>query len=335
MKLIHKAYQTIVSTQDVIKEFSHEIEPDTLLLCTAEEQTKGRGTKNRRWVSPPEVNIYATYGFLFPSWLINDLPLIPQVAAYSVFLTLQELKFNNISVKWVNDVLLDNKKICGILSESTQAKSQDGYIVYLGIGLNVNMDKSVCDSLDQPVTSLKASTGRSYDKNEILSCLNKHLDRNISLLKSSGFQDFYRKISDVMAFKHERIFFDTENASCQPRAFYAKVIGIDARGALILEPELSAKQLDSIRVMMGLKTESLGSKQLYCITGRILRGKEIIDYQDSMRVSKSDQPTKACHAHKWKIMGGTAALLATYGLYCYFSGSRPSSTAQLPPHPSL
>ncbi len=320
LKLIHKVYQTIDSTQDEIKKLAHEITQDTYLLCTAEEQTKGRGTKSRRWLSPPFVNIYATYGFLFQSPQLSDLTLIPQVAAYSVLLTLQELYLDNVSVKWVNDVLLDNKKICGILSEATQHQSQNGYIVYLGIGLNVNMEKNLCDSLEQPVTSLKAHTGITYDKNSVLSILNKHLMNNMAMLMEHGFQDFYRKISSVMAFKNERIFFDTEDEQCSSRTFYAKAIGIAENGALILEPELPTNELNKIRGVMPLpsNTSTTSSNQIQVITGRILRGNEITSTLVSSKETQRQAPTPSksiYQANKWKIAGGAAALLATYGLY--------------------
>lgn len=270
MKLIHKVYDVVDSTQDISKKLSNEIKEDTFLLCTAEEQKNGRGTKSRLWLSPPKVNIYATYGFWLPLSRARLLPLIPQVAAYSVFSTLKSLQLDEVTIKWVNDVLLENKKVCGLLSEAFAQPSRQGFFVSVGVGLNVNMDKALCNSLDQPLTSLKASTGIEYDKEKVLSILTGYMMSNISLLTEQGFRDFYPKISQVLAFKKELIFFDTENPRCFPSAFYAKVIGINPSGALILEPELDSCSLANLRKVLNSTTSCENPRQLTVITGRIL-----------------------------------------------------------------
>ncbi len=265
MKIIHKQFDTITSTQDEIKKYTSEITEETCLLCTANEQTHARGTKNRTWLAPAHTNLYATYGFLFPRAKLHDLLLIPQLAAYCVVRTLQALDISDISIKWVNDVLVHHKKICGILSETNQSGAHaEHFIVYLGIGLNINMSKTRCDSLDQPVTSLKASTGREYHIPHVLNLLNSHITSIFSAFIHDDVKNFHAEISNMLAFKNKIILFDTENSHNEPSVFPAKIIGINTTGAIILEPQVSLIQ-DKLSIAK--------HSYLTFLTGRILKSK--------------------------------------------------------------
>lgn len=263
MKLIHKKFDTIASTQDEIKKYTDEITEDTFLLCTANTQTNARGTKKRTWLAPSNTNLYATYGFLFPRAQSKSLLLIPQLAAYCVVRTLKALHISDISIKWVNDVFVNHKKICGILSETHQSSTHtQHFIVYLGIGLNINMSDSLCNSLEQPVTSLKASTGHEYDIAHVLILLNQNIMNIFSSFMHEGFKNFHTEISNMLAFKNETILFDTENKHYTPSIFSAKVIGINTEGAIILEPTI---QLTRGTLSIAKHTH------LTFLTGRILR----------------------------------------------------------------
>jgi BirA family biotin operon repressor/biotin-[acetyl-CoA-carboxylase] ligase len=203
-KLIREHVNLIGSTQDRAKEKAVELTDENWLLFTADEQTKGRGTHGRRWASPPDVNIYGTFVFRLPKEKERLLLNIPQITTYSVLLTLEHFGFEP-RLRWVNDVLLNKKKMCGVLCETAIGSDLNYTPVLLGIGLNVNMPEEICANLDQPVTSLMVERGQPFDKDEVLGVLQQHLKTNIDLLIKHGFSLFVNDISQKMEFIGESI----------------------------------------------------------------------------------------------------------------------------------
>ncbi len=127
--------------------------PDGSMIA-ALRQSAGRGSKGRQWISPPDVNIYASMvlkGFDFT---------VPQAAWIGSLAVLEVLRTHaprlDFRVKWPNDVLCGKKKIAGILCESRYGRS--GGIV-IGAGVNINMDPASLREIGRPATSLYAETG--------------------------------------------------------------------------------------------------------------------------------------------------------------------------------
>lgn len=122
-------------------------------VVAARLQTRGRGRHNRSWLSSTGQNL--TFSLLLRGdHELRHLPSASMAAAIAVA-ELLEAEGVRPALKWPNDVLVDGKKICGILSETTG----DGLII--GIGLNVNMQDT--GHIDQPATSLLIETGRFHD----------------------------------------------------------------------------------------------------------------------------------------------------------------------------
>lgn len=129
------------------------------LCVVARQQTAGRGRQGRTWTSPTDAGLYLSV-VLRPTFEVKDVPLITLAAAVAVFDTLAELGATP-DIKWPNDVLINDKKVCGILAET--AETDQGFAVILGIGINVTSDSyppelagtatSVEDELGRPVTS--------------------------------------------------------------------------------------------------------------------------------------------------------------------------------------
>ncbi len=107
------------------------------LTVIAEEQTAGRGRFMRRFYSPTGTGLYMSV-VLRPTVELTDIPLITVAAAAAVAESIEELTDRKTQIKWVNDVLLDGKKVCGILTESVLSP-ETGKAAYavLGIGVNV------------------------------------------------------------------------------------------------------------------------------------------------------------------------------------------------------
>ncbi len=186
--MIREHFESLPSTQEYAKTKVAHLTTDDWWVFTADEQTQGRATKERVWQSPPNVNLYATFLFRMPKHKSQLLFHMPQVATYSVLLTLVQFGFQP-RIKWINDVLLNQKKVCGVLCESIVGADPHHIPVLLGVGLNVNMTAEFCAQIEQPVTSLFVESGQMFDKEEILPVLQQHLKAQISLLIEHGFYD--------------------------------------------------------------------------------------------------------------------------------------------------
>lgn len=126
--------QTVTSTNAVLKEKADGLREGTVLI--ASEQTAGRGRFKRKFYSPAGNGIYMSI-FLRPSLSAADSVLITTAAAAAVSLAAEELSGRKTEIKWVNDVLINGKKICGILTEAA-LDIESGKLDYavLGVGLN-------------------------------------------------------------------------------------------------------------------------------------------------------------------------------------------------------
>jgi BirA family biotin operon repressor/biotin-[acetyl-CoA-carboxylase] ligase len=140
-----------------------------MTCIVANEQTAGRGTFKKRWVSPPGVNIYATFHFQLP----RDDPRIPTLAILMAKSLATVLTKEGLSpvIKWPNDLLLNGKKLSGVLCETEF--HEDVVELFLGVGINVNLERQETEQIDQPATSLLIETGRNWDREELLEKLQR------------------------------------------------------------------------------------------------------------------------------------------------------------------
>jgi BirA family biotin operon repressor/biotin-[acetyl-CoA-carboxylase] ligase len=148
MKIQYIQLDTIDSTNNWVK--AHLSELSSLTCVTAVEQTAGRGRFKREWVSPRGQNIYATLFLTVPlgtGYLCN----LGQLMAFACAKTLRGIGFS-AEIKWPNDVLIQGKKIAGVLTETVTQKEAIGVVI--GIGMNINMPEEALQAIDQPATSL-------------------------------------------------------------------------------------------------------------------------------------------------------------------------------------
>ncbi len=199
MILQHLHFDNIPSTQLYARENFQTLRPDRWVLYTASSQSCGFGQQGRKWVSSCSgVNIYATYSFLIDQRNAPKLLYIPQVVCLQVVKMLDQVGIK-ASIKWINDVLIGQKKICGVLCESfTSAYSAGGKkytAVLLGIGVNVNATADMLSDVTQPSTSMFLETGRVFDLAYLQSRLSNLLICSISQLLESGFVSFLHDIN--------------------------------------------------------------------------------------------------------------------------------------------
>jgi BirA family biotin operon repressor/biotin-[acetyl-CoA-carboxylase] ligase len=195
-------FDTIDSTNTWTKKNAEGLDPDQLTCVTALEQTAGRGRFFRKWLSPKgQNNIYATLYFCLPKsfpYLIN----LGQILSLSCIAVLNKKGFQP-QIKWPNDILLDGKKVAGILCETVSFEDRMG--VVLGIGINVNMPQEMLETIDQPATSLAQLSGRTWTLEQILEPVLKQFLDDLETLEAKGFEPFRSNYDQLLAFKGEPI----------------------------------------------------------------------------------------------------------------------------------
>lgn len=171
MKQTVLTFETIDSTNT--EALKHARLGATEGLCiVAREQTAGRGRYGRDWVSAKDSGLYVSF-VLRPKIELRYFPLITLMTGIAVHDMLAELGIKP-DIKWVNDVHIDGKKICGILAETTE--TSDGVAVVVGIGINLNSD-SFPPYLSASSTSIVAETGKSLARDDLIRSLSGYLDQ--------------------------------------------------------------------------------------------------------------------------------------------------------------
>ena len=157
--------EEVDSTNSVLINKANKFNTDGTVIL-AEKQSKGRGRKERVWYSAKEQNL--TFSILLTSkkLLSKNLNLLNFAASLSVALSIEKLYQLKSELKWPNDVLINGKKICGILLESTSQGTKIDRLV-IGIGLNVNQTLFQGNFNAEP-TSIKLETDGININREIL-----------------------------------------------------------------------------------------------------------------------------------------------------------------------
>lgn len=152
------------------------------LAIVADEQTAGRGRLQRAWSSPKGAGLYFSI-LLRPTIPISDWPLITFMAALAVGDALNEAAGVVTDIKWPNDLLSGERKICGILAEALETPV--GRAVVVGIGINLT-EKAFPEELKLQATSVSEVTGQQPERETILAALLRALSRWYSLLNERG-----------------------------------------------------------------------------------------------------------------------------------------------------
>jgi len=235
----------------VAEEANLSFHSGTVILADKMVQSKGRF--RRHWHAP-RGGLWLTVA-LVNTLLPESNLLVPMAAGVACCEVLRHYKIG-AHIKWVNDVLADNKKISGILTESfTGSRSGEEYVL-LGIGINVNNDVFPAE-LSETATSMKASLNRDVSLSEIAARLlvklrwnigllyleeARHLDENGGIGRSDDtltgegpadkhlLLESYKNLTDIF---NRRVLFGF-NIQEAPQ-FEAKVVGLDNSGGLVLE----------------------------------------------------------------------------------------------------
>ena len=181
-KTIH--FKTIDSTNTYGLKHFESLEDKTVVI--ADEQTKGRGRFDRVWVSKNYDNIYLS--FILKPEKKDYITNLTQYLSVATAKTIESYGVN-AHIKYPNDVLVNGKKICGILCEGSLKKNILQGIV-LGIGINLNMPKEIIDAIDRPAISLNSILNSKIDKQVFLNKLLDEFFKNYQKAIDEGFSFF-------------------------------------------------------------------------------------------------------------------------------------------------
>lgn len=165
-------YFRLGSTNSAAMQAAAEGEPEGAVFL-AEHQTAGRGRGGHSWESPQSAGIYCSI-VLRPALAPGDTLLLSLVAGIAVAQAIEQATGLHPDLRWPNDVLLDGRKVCGILTEMNAEPTRVRYVV-VGIGINVNQAEFPAE-LSAMATSLRLESGREWWRVELAAALLKSLD---------------------------------------------------------------------------------------------------------------------------------------------------------------
>lgn len=206
--LVH--FKEIDSTNNYLKN-SYQL-LDDFTFAVADYQSHGKGRNDRVWQSNSGENLM--FSFLIKNQdLIKQAEMLSIATAVEVASLAEKYNIDKVSIKWPNDVLVGDKKVCGILLEG----QVPDYLV-VGVGLNVNQ-KEFPDGLRRPATSLAVETKQDIDIEELKNRLFSNIVNNLSNLKIDEYLDYFRK-HNFLQNKRVRVVINNQT-------FIGEVIGID------------------------------------------------------------------------------------------------------------
>lgn len=211
-------------------------------MIIAKKQTKGRGRLGRKWSSPMG-------GIWMSSILYTKLPLlkiqsITLLTAIAVSKAIEEICMGiTLKIKWPNDILLNNKKLCGILVESASDIDEVKYIIS-GIGINANVDMIMMpDEIKQTAASLKSS-GFNINRAELAAKINDNLIDIMNEFNENGEIDgMYDYYSSHLAWMGEII--DIKGSYSSEIVDTGRIMGINEKGELEIENDGIIKSITS------------------------------------------------------------------------------------------
>ncbi|MGB8216921.1 MAG: biotin--[acetyl-CoA-carboxylase] ligase [Candidatus Methanoperedens sp.] len=215
------------STNIIAREMAGSVEEGTVVI--AESQTGGRGRLGRKWLSP-EGGIWLSI-ILKPGIQPLYAPRITLMAGVSAAKTIRSLGIP-AKIKWPNDILINGKKVCGILTEIEAEIDMIEYCV-VGIGIDANVDtESFPEEIRDSSTSLKKELGREINRVDFVQKLLSEFDALYLKFRKDEFPSILDEWRNMSATIGEWVKITT-----QSRTIYGEAIGVDNEGALILETD--------------------------------------------------------------------------------------------------
>ena len=203
-------FDEIDSTNNYLKN-SYQL-LDNFTFVSADYQSKGKGRNDRVWESLKDLNLMFSILIKDPK-LLNESKALSLMTAVEIAKLLESYQINNVSIKWPNDVLVNDKKICGILLEG----QLPNYLV-IGVGLNVNQ-KEFPSNLRRPATSISNELNKDLDLEVIKETLFPSIINNFNKLNKDEYLSYFKQ--------HNYLLNKRVKVNINQQLFIGEVVGID------------------------------------------------------------------------------------------------------------
>ena len=203
-------FDVIDSTNNYLKN-SYQL-LDNFTFVSTDYQSKGKGRNDRVWQSLKGLNLMFSI-LIKDSKLLNESKALSIMSAVEIAKLLESYQVDNVSIKWPNDVLVNDKKVCGILLEG----QLPNYLV-IGVGLKVNQ-KEFPTNLRRPATSISNELNKDLDLEVIKEQLFLNIVNNFSKLDKDSYLSYFKK--------HNYLLNKRVKVNINQQLFIGEVVGID------------------------------------------------------------------------------------------------------------
>jgi BirA family biotin operon repressor/biotin-[acetyl-CoA-carboxylase] ligase len=183
--------ESVASTNSVAKDLGNQ-NCSNGQICICEEQLNGRGRLRRGWFSPYAKGVWFSI-VLKPSCMPNEASKFTLFAAVAVVKAINTYKGVEAKIKWPNDILIDNKKLVGILTEMNAEFGHINYIV-IGTGINVNVTKDILpEDIKNTSISLMDVSKEPISRAELLAKILKNMEELYETIEKDGFSEILKQ----------------------------------------------------------------------------------------------------------------------------------------------
>ena len=229
-----QTYDRVSSTNDLALQCGIDGAAEGTLIV-AESQTQGRGRHGRKWLAPPGSSILASV-ILRHRLRANQVGLPNLIGAVAIATAIDELTDLSAQIKWPNDVLIQGKKVSGVLTELEYDRDRQPFFV-MGFGININTTKAdLPEELRASATSLRIESGREISRIVLLQTILHRLEENYLRLKHSDIEPIIATANRLLHLSGNWIQLQTAN-----EIFCGQVKLIDQDGGLLLR-DMSGKR---------------------------------------------------------------------------------------------
>ena len=231
-------FDTIDSTNTKAQELAEKGYPSGTLVV-ADKQESGKGRRGRSWVSPSGTGIFMTL-MIKPDINPNNASMLTLVAALAVAKAITSVTGEKALIKWPNDIVINGKKVCGILTEMNAQFDYINHIV-VGIGINVH-NESFPEEISQMASSLMIEAGgkrfhRAQIIAETMSYFEQYYD---TFLKTQDLSALVREYDELLVNRNKSV-----RVLDPKEPFDGKAMGITPKGELIVDTWESRKMVSS------------------------------------------------------------------------------------------
>jgi BirA family biotin operon repressor/biotin-[acetyl-CoA-carboxylase] ligase len=221
-KIIH--FDVLESTNGKALELAHKGAEEGIVVL-ADSQTAGRGRFGRKWYSPPGQGLFFS-AILHPPFTDRRLFVLPLGAGCAVAAALKSVTGLAPRLKWPNDVLIGEKKVSGILIETSQVSGR--FAAVIGIGININ-NTDFPEEISQTATSILLECKREVSSSALLDiCLHELSDRYEHFISGRS-EKIVREAREISSLLGRQVRIPTSGGE-----FHGNVVDLDETGALVV-----------------------------------------------------------------------------------------------------